>query len=121
MNMRDNRNGRFWLTLFLVTVFLLTNLGFSGGKVYAQDIPSDTPTSETFSTETATPGPTLDPTMTDTPRMEPTLGEFSTEEPTLAETPIEEPTLAETPTEEPSLAETSYPGANFDGNPHAGT
>ncbi len=75
--MRDSRNGRFWLTLFLVTVFLLTNLGFSGGKVYAQDIPSDTPTSETFSTETATPGPTLDPTMTDTPLMEPTLGEFS--------------------------------------------
>jgi hypothetical protein len=105
--MRDNCNSRLGLTLFLVTVFLLTSLGFSGGKVYAQDITSDTPTPETLSTETATPEATLHPTLAESPTQEPTLAETPIGEPTLAETPTQEPTLAETPTGEPTLAETA--------------
>jgi hypothetical protein len=105
MNIRDSRSGRFWLTLFLVTVFILTNFSGSVSRVYAQDIPSDTPTAE--------PQPTLQPTLeptqaavaTETPAPQPTLE--PTQAPAVTETPLPQATAE--PTQAPAVTQTSAP------------
>ncbi len=100
MNMRNGHNYRFLLTLLLVTVFLLTNLGASASQVYAQDVPSDTPTAEPQPTQTAEQ-PTLEPTQA----------------PAVTETPVSQPSQAtiqatvvtDTPTSQPTLEPTQAP------------
>ena len=105
MNPRATGKYRVLFTLFIVAVFLFTNLGVSGSKVYAQEITTDTPNSEPLPTE----GPTLESTLTETPTLEPlptegpTLESTLTETPTLEPLPTEGPTLESTPTETPTL------------------
>jgi hypothetical protein len=72
MNIRDSRNSRFWLTLFLVTVFILTNFGASTSRVSAQDNPSDTPTAEPQPTQQPALESATAPAETETPASPPT-------------------------------------------------
>jgi hypothetical protein len=110
MNMRNGHNFRFLLTLLLVTGFLLTNFGAPASKVYAQDVPSDTPTAEPQPTQTAEQ-PTLEPTqapaVTETPVAQPIPATIQAT--VVTDTTISQPTLE--PTQAPVVTQTPVPPA----------
>jgi hypothetical protein len=115
MNAKRNYLYRVLFTILMVVVFLFANFGISGGKVYAQEIQTDTPALESQLTEAPTLEPTLTetttpvPADTETSTYVPTDTEVSTQLPTETETSVQEPTETEMSTLEPTETVTPTP------------